>query len=414
MNQIRVLKESVYKILTEKKSLEESFSHLHVLASSKEEEESLKKDLLFLLRHYRTLSFETLNLAPFKEGSDGFLFSLVSLSLLREGKNEDHSKEYASALKEMGSKEDPSALYVSFKKETLTPFKIPEEVKSSPNYYPSLLFEMPEFLFRRLASDYGREAAFRIASASHKKNAFYYESYKEGENPASLKEISLSPFDTIEESDTPLKGDIKSSYFPVSYIKSLGASTLPLPPLNPNILLLSPRSFALPLHFALKTRDSFKATVDVTVDSLPLYRKLMDVHYQERVEGLHVLPVSPKLAKTLLSFDSYDAVIYEGEDLGLGRSKSHPEVFVSLEEKDFALSYQRQLASLVEAAQFVKPGSYLLFVNNGIEKEETTKIKEAFLQREKKFTLKEEKLLLPSESKQEAGYYALFQKGIKA
>jgi len=411
MDSLHVLKETLKSGVEEKKSIETLFLRLKKEKLGEEEEKEARKVLLCLFRHYRSLSFETLNLAPFPSESDGFFASLSLLGLLRYSfLKKDVSGSFYELLKECGFEGDKEKLYASISEESKHPFVIPEEVKKAPYYYPSLRFEVPEFLFRRLCQDYGREEAFAIASSLEKRSSFLYESYEEGKNPLSLKEMRLSEFDTVYPSERPLGKENTDLYFPVSYVKSKGASEIPLPPLGPSILLISPKSFALPLHFALKTKDSFHADCDVTVESFSLYRKLMDTHYQKAIEGLHVYQSAPKYVKTSLHYDSYDAVIYEGEDSGIGRARLHPEVLASLKEKDFEEAGKKQLEDLVEAAQFVKDGGTLLFTNNALDNEETTSLVSSFLKREKRFRKLKDELILPTSSLFDSGYLALFTK----
>ncbi len=339
---------------------------------------------------------------------------MVTLSQLRYSslRKEEISAEYQDVfcrLKLSGDSQKNREILIE---STSRPFHIPEEVKSSPYYYNSLVLERPEFLFRRFDAEFGASRTLSMFSSRRKKPLFYYSSMM-GENslPSSLKkEQDVGPY-PLFSSSSPLHLEIlaEKKLYPCSPLQLTAYSLPELPQVSPKVLRNGRNDSFSFLPLAISRKDDYQPTriADYFGPAFAKAKKNVEVF---GLKDVTILNCESKLLKTYYPYDSFDLSVEWGKDSGLGCVGSKPWLLPSLTPDDLKDSQKRQLLSLRERAEFVKSKGYLLFVNHGLLKEETSDIVKQFVERNSRFELVKETISIPERGNQEGGYIALLSK----
>ena len=374
-----------------------------------------------VLRHYFNLSFECLNLLPYGKDSEEHLLALIALFELRYHKEtpvEEIKRAYYDAfLKErlLGDKEDN---FKALENASLTPFKIPSEVKEAPFVYNSLVLELPDFLLRRFAKDFSPKVALSIAAYLHKRPLQFYAPIYDEEKQAKL--LASDDFENISFEDNSflyrgnkvlsLKECLAKGIYPITYTESLAYSRLNVPQIKPKILLTGVLDGAQILPLTLRTLDLYESEVSAAFANPISYRSGADMMKKYQLKNAKLINCNINMIKTYRSFDQYDVVVSMGNDLQIGMARKNPAILPSLKEKSFLKSKNRQVADLLEVSSFVKPGGQLLFINHALDKEETSEVIAKFLSQRKEFHIVEKEIVFPSRMDSDGGFYAILER----
>ncbi|MCR4698250.1 MAG: hypothetical protein K5762_02675 [Bacilli bacterium] len=378
------------------------------------------ENVLGVLRHYFCLSFECLDLLPYAKDSEEHILALIPLFELRYHKDVTREEIYAcyhdAFIKErlMG---DARSNFKVLEEASKTAFKIPDEVKSSPYLYNSLVLELPDFFLKRMSKDYGAQNALNIASYLHKKPYNFF-----GPTPICKQEellsndafenVSLDDGTILYSTNKPLSiKEVRSKgLYPFGYLEALAYSKLPIPALQPKILLTGLESGSQILPLCLKTLDTFESKVDAVYQDALSYRSAVDVMKKFKLKNAHIINTKLALVKTYVKDHYYDVVVSFGKDCKIGLARRMPSVLPCLRETDFLKSKKRQVADLLEMSSFVKEGGYLLFINHSLDKEESNEVVLSFLSQRKEFTTIHKEMVFPNIMDCDAGYYAILKR----
>lgn len=384
----------------------------------------LKEVVYGVLRHYFNLSFECLDLLPYKKDSEEHILALIALFDLRYHKEyspEDIKKAYYDAFLKERLLGDRQANFSSLLQAVQKPFKIPSEVKNSPFLYNSLVLELPEFLLHRLAKDFTPKVALSISSYLHKKPMLFFAPIFDEEKQASL--LASDDFENISFEDNTvvyrgnktlsLKECLSKGIYPTTYTETLAYSRLETPSMMPKVMLtgLSEGTQILPL--TLKTLDRYQSSLTAVFSSPIAYRSGADIMKKYQLKNVSLINCEIPYIKTYRSIEEYDVVVSFGKDLQIGLSRSNPSILPTLNEKDFLKSKNRQVLDLLEVAQFVKEGGSLLFINHALDKEETNEVIAKFLAKRSDFYLVEKEMVYPSRMDSDGGFYAILKRKMK-
>lgn len=375
------------------------------------------KIVLGVLQRYFSLSFECLNLLPYKQDSEEFLPPLILLYILRFYKQQDEKEILRCYLDTISSNRllnEGKKDFTILSKAAEKPFLIPDEVKKNPYYYNSLTLEMPEFLLKRMSADFSPKAAFQVALSLKKKPTYFYFSKDEKEEGEEMKKVSLSfPLDCYRSSKKFSAQEVKEKkLIPSSYIEALSFSHLYVPSLMPKVLITGGQDGFEMLPLAFMVEECYDSQLDAVYQTETSYRAALDKKNAFRLKKIAVLQSDMKLLKTYLSYDGYDDVVYFGSDCKIGCARQKIGILPALKEEMLIKSKERQVEELLENARFVKEGGSLLFVNNGLEKVETQEVIDAFLSRRKDFIAMETRMVFPFEMDCDGGYYAILKRRV--
>lgn len=405
----------INEVLFKKKNLSAALikAKENTLISPRDEQE-IKKEAYVFLRHFFSLRFECSDLlSQYDYESDEFILSMVALSQLRYSsmRKEEISAEYQDVfcrLKLSGDSQKNRKVLID---STIHPFHIPEEVKSSPYYYNSLVLERPEFLFRRFDAEFGASRTLAMFSSRRKKPLFYYSARGENSLPSSLKkEKDVGPY-PLFSSSSPLHQDVaaEKKLYPCSPLQLTAYSLPELPQVSPKVLRNGRNDSFSFLPLAISRKDDYQPTRIVNCYGHAFASAKKNVEIFD-LQNVTILNCESKLLKTYYPYDSFDLSVEIGKDVGLGCVGMKPWLLPSLTPDDLKDSQKRQLLSLRERAEFVKSKGCLLFVNHGLLKEETSDIVKQFVGRNGRFELVKETISIPDGSNQEGGYIALLSK----
>ena len=378
------------------------------------------ENVLGVLRHYFCLSFECLDLLPYAKDSEEHILSLIPLFELRYHKDSNVDEIYAcyhdAFMKErlMG---DVKHNFKILLEATKKPFKIPDEVKSSPYLYNSLVLEIPDFFLKRLSKDYSAQNALNIASYLHKKSYNFFApaltcNQEELLSNDAFENVSLDDGSILYSTNKPvsIKEVRNKGLYPLGYLEALAYSKLPVPSLQPKILLTGLESGYQLLPLCLKTLDTFESKVDAIYQDALSYRGAVDVMKKYQLKNAHIINTKLSLIKTYVKDHYYDVVVSFGRDCKLGLARRMPSVLPCLREQDFLKSKKRQLEDLLEMSTFVKEGGHLLFINHALDKEESNEVISSFLSLRKDFTVVMKEMVFPNIMDCDAGFYAILKR----
>lgn len=409
------------EIIFEKKSFTDACFRARVNEKlSTEGSKVLKERVLGVLRHYQCLSFESLNILPqYSRGSDELLLNAITLYVLRFEKGHlpnDVSALYHDTFLRMRFIGDVRENFRIMEEASHEAFKIPEECKSAPTIYNSLLLETPEFLLKRFSSEYGGEKALKLALSLHGRVANYFLCKdNEEEKPINDDRFLNIPLSNdiilykAVKSVTPSQAK-EASLYPVSYLDVLAMSKLDIPSITPSILINGCYDGSCFLPYAFKTKPYYQSKI-VPVFSDPIfYRLSMDLKKRYALDHVSPLLSESHLIKTYIGYDEFDIVVSYGKDSKVGLARKRPEILPSLNEKSFSALGKIELSELVDSSLFVKKEGVLLFICNALDKEEGVSVVKKFLASNKNFSLVSQSYVFPSESESEGGYYAIMRK----
>lgn len=375
-----------------------------------------------VLRHYFCLSFEVMDLLPYKRESEEHILSLVALYELRYHKSVPYDNIYQSYKEAfhierlIGQAKENFDILLSASKKA---FRIPEEVKSSPYLYNSLILEVPDFLLRILSKEDGGQSALNIASYLHKKPVNTFASLKENQEEL----LSSDEFENISFDDGSTLYSCKKSIslkevrnkdlYPLGYLEALLYSKLQVPELTPKVLLAGVENGFQILPLALKTDDKLDSEVTAVFDDAISYRSGVDAIKYFKLKKVRILSTKLNLLKTFRSYDYYDTVVCFGQDTKLGLARRTPSILPCLKDYDFERSRQKQLDALLELAPFVKKGGNLVLLNHGLTKEETLEVVLLFLGIKKDFAMVSKEMVFPNFMDCDGGFFAILKRKAK-
>ncbi len=412
---------ALISILSEQKSYGEALFKVYQEEQlSQAGKKKFTENVLGVLRHYFCLSFECLDLLPYRKDSEEHILSLIPLYELRYHKSVSENEIYAcyhdAFMKErlMGDSRNNFKVLLEASK---NPFKIPDEVKASPYLYNSLVLEIPDFFLKRISKDYGAQNALNIASYLHKKVYNFFAptpSCKQEELLSGdvFENVSLDDGSILYSTNKPISiREIKNKgLYPLGYLEALAYSKLPLPALQPKVLLSGLESGYQILPLCFKTLDIFESKIDAIYEDALSYRSAVDMMKKFRLKNAHIINTKLPLVKTYVKDHFYDVVVSFGRDCKIGLSRRMPSVLPCLRETDFLKSKKRQIADLLEMSTFVKDGGYLLFINHSLDKEESNEVVLSFLSQRKDFTTVNKEMVFPNIMDCDAGYYAILKR----
>ncbi|MFA6829930.1 MAG: hypothetical protein WCR67_04435 [Bacilli bacterium] len=418
--EVKALRETVF----EKKMFSiVSFQAVNKNKISRADAVGFRKVLSRILRNYEKLSYECLNIfSQYKPDSNEHLLNICALGHLRylSGDKEEIANSYHDSFLIMRLSGNPSENAQRLIKASESKLVLSDDVSSLPYLHNSLLLETKEFILRDLALTFSDKDAIKISMALNRLPCFYYavntkvaklEDYL---NDPRFEAINLMDKNTILRhkrlGEKPLK-DLKSgALYPVSYPEIFCYSQLDIPALTPMILMSANHNPANGLFLSFMVDDIYNSEVTVVYDDAISFRLATD--YKERFGLKHLLPLfsQNKMIKTYRESNCYDVVISKGHDSHMGQSSSHPAILPSLTKEDLIKNRQLLLDDLKESSYFVKKGGNLVFYSGSLLKEETTDVKNAFLEKNPHYELVVSDFVRPDISQSDAGYYAIFRR----
>ena len=104
--------------------------------------------------------------------------------------------------------------------------------------------------------------------------------------------------------------------------------------------------------------------------------------------------------------ERFDLVLLDAPCSGIGVIKRKPDIALRLDEKRISELVSLQRTMLSVNASYVKPGGTLFYSTSTIDPEENELAVASFLQKDRRFTLLSERLVLPGKEGTDGFYYA--------
>lgn len=377
----------------------------------------LLDNVLGILRHYFTLSFEALSLLPYKKESDENILAIILLYHLRyikKASDEEIKSCYLKSFADLRLIGDQNNDFEILKKASLNKFVIPEKLKESPIIYNSLLLEMPSFLLKTISNEFSPQIALQSSIYLHKRPTFFYAS--KGKEPkvegSELITVPINDNEVIYKTDTPisLSSIHQKDLYPIGYLEALAYSELPIPYVEPHVMLIGLSDGFDMVPIGLRINECYQNELACIFPGCVSFRSGNDAKYHYKLKNVSIQNCSFSLAKTYFETEKYDDVICYGSDLKIGLARKNPARLPTLKESLIEESIERQINELNESSLFVKKGGYLLFINHSIIKEETYDLINSFLNKHNDFILIKKEIIFPNQLDNDAGFYALLKK----
>ncbi len=398
-----------------RKAIFRTFSEMKL---TQDDRDDVKETLHTVLRHYFRLTYEANNLFP-SFANDDFEHYLALIALAKYRYLKADSEEVDPCLEKSFEDHllisDVNGFEEVINNAVSKPFVIPEEIKKYPDVYASLTFDMPDFLIRDISDQFERDTAQKvIRSLRDIPDAFYVSNHLKSDEEPAMHSYSLEGYGIYrtnklketKDSDAYKEGNI----IPMDPVKKLAFERCNLHGLEENVLLVNQKTPYYSAFINSELKDTHILRIDAAFPRDENYRRAIELDEILNTSAVNNILSTLNLVKTFVEFDTYDAVFVRGEDLSIGKAGIRQEVLPCLKEKDFRISFNRQLGALKESSYFVKPNGLLILTNSAVTKEETTDVSKAFLASNKRFEMVEEKLILPFEHKSEGGYYCIFRR----
>ncbi len=409
--------DALRNVLEERNSLKKAlFKTYGEHKLTKEDRDDVKNTLNIILRHFFKLTYEAKNLFPsFSDDDFEHYLALICLAKSRYMKENEENiaprleKSFSDHLLLTDAKSFESILF----KAVQTPFSIPEDVKRYPSAYLSLTLDVPAFLISRIYDEYDRDTALKIVRSLHDSpDTFFVKNDCKGPLEDSYTyDEELCLYRIGRFADLKEKEDFRQGKLILAKpVEKEAFDACNLNALEERILLIDQKTPDFASFIDSQLHDKEMVKIDSHYQRDENYRRAIEYCQRRGTERIENILCPLNLVKTYVEFDFYDALFVNGEDMQIGRSGMRKEVLPCLGEKDFKVSFTRQLSSLKESSHFVKPNGLLVLINSAITAEETTEVSKAFLASNKRFVLVEEKTILPFEHKSEGGYYSIFRR----
>ena len=383
---------------------------------TREDRDDVKNTISVILRHFFKLTYEANNLLPsFSERDFEHYLALICLAKIRYMKERKENvaprleKSFSDHLLITDVKSFENVLFEAVK----TPFSIPEDIKRYPSVYLSLTLDVPDFLITRIYDEYERDTALKIVKSLHDSPDTFFvgNNYGEPLEDTYSYDGELGLYRIERFTDLKGKDDFKQGKLILAKpVEKEAFDACNLNSLEESILLINQRMPDFASFIDSKLHEKEMVKIDSNYPKDENYRRAVEYDERRGMKRINNILSPLNLVKTFVEFDSYDAVFVNGEDLQIGRSGMRKEVLPCLREKDFKVSFTRELGALKESSYFVKPDGLLVLINSALTAEETTNVSKAFLEANKRFVLVEEKTILPFEHKSEGGYYSIFRR----
>ncbi len=415
------LKAIVIDHMSSKESLTRVFLNEKLSDASKA---SLRRRLYKTLRHFYTLSFECLNLfVAYGPKTDETFLNILTLSALRtpSTSSDELKSSYIDTHETLSLEGDPNSDFEVLLKASLKPFVIPENIKEFPNAFYSLSLEADEGYIKELTKKYGQERGLKAIASLHahptsflalNTKAVSSDTFKDDERFASYTfDDGSKVYKVLGEHSLVNLPEVKENkLYPIDLVTAKAFSRLEIPALSAKILL---SGFHLPtptVYFGLKTKDQVGAKVVINYADPQMYRLAMDMKKHFDLNDAYPIPVKISLLKTYYKFDSFDTVVYQGNDSRIGMLRRDPGLLIT-RSKEYVSSLIKEMDyDLMECSEFVAKGANLLFINHSLLDDETKNVVRSFLKRRKEFSLVEEETVLPMDYDSDGGYYALLRR----
>lgn len=405
MTKFEPLLKSLKEIIQNKSSFLDainSTSSLYSLGNKTKEE--LKKDLLSILKNYQKLSYEACYLFPtYSYISDEILLVIITFkSLTNKIDNKKVKSFFFSAISSFHLSTELKEKFDEIQVRANLNYKIEENVKNDPLLYNSIMLELPKFLLEKLMLEYSFKDILKLAKTlQNVKNYYFLKNLYSSQNNIKIKNTITNNFDTYTTNNLVEPKEYLSKYiiFPINKVELELVSKISLN-IMPNILIGG------------KNISSITSFIDMNFDkNNPKIISVPSDNKKENIKLKHttILQTSFDLLKTYLVNNSYDLVIYKGEDLLLGKGAIYPELIPTVTEVDFIESSKMQANNLTTISKFLNKNGLLIFYNFSITKDENNDVINKFLASNSDFELVEKKNIFDDDT-DFVSFYSIFKR----